>query len=729
MVTGLAAGAEASSITVDSHQDGDVVQPGIVRLHGTYTSAYNLRIAINGSTLVRVHQQDTGTESGTWHYDLDASQYDGTIEIVVIGSDSVSRYGTWSPFVTLHVDNPDANIPVVTIVSPKDGAEVPHRSVVRISAEGKLPIRTVEVRINGGAWQKAQKRGPHYDFLWDTRKLGPRTNSIEARAVDAKGNVGYSLTTYAKTKGGYNEQVTLVSQDRAVWIWEPESYSLVLNPGARTVLQSLAKDTTFGQDPITTLYLATGRFGGSDMLEDERASLRDFIRWAHREGYRVEALIAGGTLPPYFGAYERYHDTAIREFEKVLNYNLSSEPIERFDGVNVDIEPYIAVDFKTDKPSLQIQYLEVLEKIMQRRDAAGLNLAVGPAIPRWYDTSENATDIPWKGVTKPLHQHVQDIVDYIAIMDYRDQAEGSVGIIPQAQNELDYANAIQKPNSVVIGVEMKDIADSGDPEMITFYEEGRTVMEAELDKVYAAFRDHPAFAGVALHHYEELGKLPSQWGPDAVWWQPPSDASPPSAVSFGPVASAFDFQTIDISYDKAYDNIEVDEYRIYRGTTPDFPADEAHLAGTSRGLSFTDTGLLPETTYYYKVTAVDVSGNEGPVSGTASAVTGSTSLKPMIVSEMNIVYDQSRGIVTLTVADLESGQILPVTVHGRFTYMGGRYVDIPADEQGIITASSELIESASGRVGFQPKRITFPGYYWASAHDQVKSAVVEWGAE
>ena len=95
------------------------------------------------------------------------------------------------------------------------------------------------------------------------------------------------------------------------------------------------------------------------MLEDHRSEVQQFIEWAHEQGFYVQALIAGGTSPPYFGAYSRYQTQAVREFEQILNYNLASGESARFDGVNLDTEPYILPDFKTAKPSVQIQYLDM----------------------------------------------------------------------------------------------------------------------------------------------------------------------------------------------------------------------------------------------------------------------------------------------------------------------------------------------------------------------------------
>lgn len=444
-----------SAITIDSHSDGAELPVGVVRLSGTYAKAYDLKLILNGAKQADAVMDDPdGDDSGTWYYDLDTSQYDGNLEIAVRGSDAVTRYGVWSAFVTLHVNNPDANVPQVSIANPGDGTTVSGTQTVQISAAGRNPIASVQVRVNGGAWQDAVRQGEYYEWSWDTVGIGDKTCSIEGRATDTRGNIGRSMTTYAKVGAGTNEPVTLYKQDRAMWIWEPAAYNLLLNPGSRTVLDAFARDTsTFGSDPITTFYLAVGSFGGMDILEDDPGKLREFMTWAHGRGYKVQATIAGGTSPPFLGAYERYHTSAVRAIEQIINYNIASASNERFDGVNVDIEPYILPDFKTNVPSLQIQHLDGLFKMIQRRDTAGINLPFGPAIPKWYDSLPQAQNIEWRGATKWLSEQIQDISDYIAMMDYRDSADGSAGITQGALGELAYADSIGKPNSVVIGVE------------------------------------------------------------------------------------------------------------------------------------------------------------------------------------------------------------------------------------------------------------------------------------
>jgi len=55
-------------------------------------------------------------------------------------------------------------------------------------------------------------------------------------------------------------------------------------------------------------------------------------------------------------------------------------------------------------------------------------------------------------------------------------------------------------------------------------------------------------------------------------------------------------------------------FAIYRGTTSGFTPDASLLAGTAATNSFSDFDLHVDGTFYYKVVAVDFSGNEGEAS-------------------------------------------------------------------------------------------------------------------
>ncbi|WP_394830193.1 Ig-like domain-containing protein [Pendulispora rubella] len=693
----------APSATIDSPVEGEKLPVGIVRVSGHYSNAYNLGISIAGKVIERVHTVTNGEESGTWYYDLDTSKLDGEFQL------SIDALG-WQPWRTVSVDNPAANVPKVTVASPADGGTVTARTPIRLEVNAKNDIASVSVRINGGPWRPASRVSGGYEYPWDPTPLGDATASIEARAVDARGNLGKSFTTYVQVGSGSIEPRHALPQDRAMWVWEGAAYSMIHNPGSRRALESLA-----ASGKVKTIYFSVDRYSGEDMLEDFRPRVREFVSWAHTAGLDVYALIISAARPFCLGAFTPYQGYALSEYEKVLNYDLSSNPRERFDGLNIDLEPYTCNVY--DTPT-QLQWLTVLSRLIQRRDAAGSGHAFGPAIPFWLD----GASLTWKGQEKTLDQHMQDLNDYVTVMAYRDSAEG---MYITGQEEIAYAEKIGKPKSVSLALETIAISSSdADPWWISYSHMGRAYMESELTKLYATANPKPGFGGVVMHHFDSLLELPSDWSKDPSYPPYPKDYRAPSALSDRVKASPFDYQSVDLTWGRAYDDTHVNFYNIYRSEDPNFRPCEDNLVGATKDPWATDFGLLPSTRYYYRVSAVDVAGKEGPASPPVSAKTtaAEVQLRPMIVDAIELTPGSTPGTaaVRVRVVDKATGAPVPVAqVHGNFTKRGGLYLDIPTDENGWAQGTSEQLGLPSGIVGFSPKRIAANGYYWAAGYDRV----------
>ena len=117
------------------------------------------------------------------------------------------------------------------------------------------------------------------------------------------------------------------------------------------------------------------------------------------------------------------------------------------------------------------------------------------------------------------------------------------------------------------------------------------------------------------------------WEPDVFLRGPllPADTEPPS-VPGNVAAAAAGFSQTRIDWDASTDNVWVMGYFVYRATVPEGPF--AFIGSTSSGTDFLDTGLVPNTTYYYKVEAYDASGN---FSGPSEVVSVSTPLSPPVM--------------------------------------------------------------------------------------------------
>jgi hypothetical protein len=85
------------------------------------------------------------------------------------------------------------------------------------------------------------------------------------------------------------------------------------------------------------------------------------------------------------------------------------------------------------------------------------------------------------------------------------------------------------------------------------------------------------------------------------------------------VAALAQSTTIDLSWDEAEDE-DFDYFSIYRGTTAGFDPSATTPIATLTGLSFSDQSVTPGVTYYYKLSALDFSGNESDYSAEVSAL-------------------------------------------------------------------------------------------------------------
>jgi hypothetical protein len=103
------------------------------------------------------------------------------------------------------------------------------------------------------------------------------------------------------------------------------------------------------------------------------------------------------------------------------------------------------------------------------------------------------------------------------------------------------------------------------------------------------------------------------------------DTTAPSQVT-GLNAAAANATQIDLTW-IANSESDIGHYNVYRGINPNFPVNTAVDIPIASPItnSHSDTGLLPGTAYYYKVAAVDTSGNNGPLSDEISAITPGTS--------------------------------------------------------------------------------------------------------
>jgi len=274
--------------------------------------------------------------------------------------------------------------------------------------------------------------------------------------------------------------------ERAVWTWEKDSYAMVESTAAAEDAIAFLKSKN-----ISTIYLYADAFRGRNLIESRPELYRDFIRGLHLRGLRAYALLGSAYLHTEEYILPERREQALAMFRRILAYNAASRPGERFDGVNLDIEPHILDQWNTQRDQLLLQFLDLGRSLMDLKKEAKQTLPVGPAIPFWLDNIA----LEWNGLKKPVSEHVLDIYDYAALMDYRDHAEGRDGILSHAAAELKYAGP--RGRKVVIGIE----TTPNEIKKVSFNHLAEADMERELALAERSFTGQPAFVGFVIHHF------------------------------------------------------------------------------------------------------------------------------------------------------------------------------------------------------------------------------------
>ncbi|MCX6624385.1 MAG: hypothetical protein NTY38_25655, partial [Acidobacteria bacterium] len=163
------------------------------------------------------------------------------------------------------------------------------------------------------------------------------------------------------------------------------------------------------------------------------ARLRAFLKDARAAGILVHALdgYPEAVLPSN-------HADVLSTVRKIIDFNASSRPEERFHGIHLDNEPYLLLGHDSSfKASILSSYVELNSKIHSLLRETRSTLVYGVDVPFWFSDDLIARLLP--------------LVDNIGIMDYRNKAEGSDGLIEHARTWIAAANRAGK--RVYIGVE------------------------------------------------------------------------------------------------------------------------------------------------------------------------------------------------------------------------------------------------------------------------------------
>lgn len=281
--------------------------------------------------------------------------------------------------------------------------------------------------------------------------------------------------------------VSAAATPRAVWTWERDSYAMLESAPAAAAAFAFLHGKR-----VDTIYLYADAYQGRNLIADEPQRYRDFIAQAHGRGFKVYALLGSAYLNTERYILPEQRPQAAAMLHRVLDYNAKAAPESRFDGVNLDIEPHLLDDWDdAHRVDLLRDFLDASAAWMAQKQASGQTLSIGPAVPFWFD----GIDVQWHGRTKPASEHLADLYDYLALMDYRDHADGRDGIVAHAAKEMAYAEQIGR--RIVIGLELTP----NELKKVTFNHRTEADLQHEITATEAVYGKSKAFAGFALHHY------------------------------------------------------------------------------------------------------------------------------------------------------------------------------------------------------------------------------------
>lgn len=304
----------------------------------------------------------------------------------------------------------------------------------------------------------------------------------------------------------------------AVWVWgDNAEASASLTQKKRSLLDLVAEPSmqreffhrVLGQG-INRVYLNVNLDSvGTFVFANHLPELSQFIRRAHAHRIEVFALFGDTAyvLPPG-------HAAIVGEaglLNTILAFNSLYQ--EGFDGIQSDIEPYYdgATGAPTDLSVVGPPYLDITARMAERiaafRHANERRFVFEAAIPFWYgmpgDDGSAPKEISYAGTVATMDWHLLRLVDSVAVMAYRDVAEGANGLIALAAPTLQIAETLHK--DVLVALEtQKPNPRYGVTANLTLFEEGQRGLVRMMSKISEHYAGHPAYRGIALHHYASL---------------------------------------------------------------------------------------------------------------------------------------------------------------------------------------------------------------------------------
>ncbi|MFC4596811.1 hypothetical protein [Cohnella hongkongensis] len=255
---------------------------------------------------------------------------------------------------------------------------------------------------------------------------------------------------------------------KATWIWD----TTTLQEDSNEIL-------AFAEDQgVNVIFLHI------DRKSADFEPYRVFVEEAHGLGIEVEAL--GGD--PAWGLTD-YRQEIEAFLGWIENYQNAAGEQAAFDGIHVDIEPYLLEEWERDRDDAVRQWMENVEVLVgrARQDAS---LRISADLPFWIHK------IP-ASHSESLGAWMIDRFDRVVLMNYRNFAIGNNGIVDQALPMIKEGTRAGKP--VIVGLETGPTEEG---EHVTFYGKGASSLHRQMRLSHLLLRWHAGYEGFSIHDYK-----------------------------------------------------------------------------------------------------------------------------------------------------------------------------------------------------------------------------------